>query len=109
MIAQSTLTLVRGGSGSGGDNSGGGSSGSGGSGSGGSGSAGNGAHCVVPKLAGKTLAAARKLLTAAHCTLGKVTAPKLSQGHKLLVSASSPKAGALLASGAKVNVKLRKA
>jgi hypothetical protein len=104
VISQSTLTLVRGSSGSGS-----GGSGSGGSGSGGSGSGGSGAHCVVPKLAGKTLTAARKLLTLAHCRLGKVIAPKLKPGAKALVSASSPKAGTRLPRGAKVNVKLRKA
>jgi len=115
VISQSTLTLVRRGSGSGGSGSGGsggsgsGGSGSGGSGSGGSGSGGSGAHCVVPKLAGTTLAAARKLLALAHCRLGKVIAPKLKPGVKLLVSASAPKAGARLPGGTKVNVKLRRA
>jgi beta-lactam-binding protein with PASTA domain len=62
---------------------------------------------VVPKLVGKTLAAARKLLAAAHCTLGKVTEPNGSSAPTLLVSASSPKAGTVLVSGAKVDVKLR--
>jgi hypothetical protein len=114
VFAQSTLTLVRGskhsgggGSSSGSGSSGSGSSGPGSSGSGSSGSGSNGAHCVVPKLVGKTLAAARKLLAAAHCKLGKVTAPQASPGLTLLVTASSPKAGTLLVSGTRVDVKLR--
>ena len=119
VISQSRLTLVRGhltgggsssggggGGGSGGSGSGGGS---GGSGSGGSGSGGSSAHCVVPKLAGKTLRLARKLLARAHCRLGKVIAPKPRPGVKLLVKSSSPKAGTRLPMGAKVDIRLRKA
>jgi len=120
VISQSTLTLVKGGSGgsgSGGSGSGGsgsGGSGSGGSGSGGSGSGssgsgsgGSGAHCVVPRLVGKTLKAARHLLVLAHCRLGKVIVPKPRPNGALVVSATAPKAGARLPAGAKVNVTLR--
>jgi len=115
VISQSTLTLVRGGSGSGGSGSGGsgsggsgsGGSGSGGSGSGSSGSGGSGAHCVVPRLVGKTLMVARRLLALAHCRLGKVIVPKPAPNAALLVSATAPKAGVRLPVGAKVNVRLR--
>jgi len=58
-------------------------------------------NCLVPKLKGKTLSAARKLLSAAHCKLGKVKSakhkPKRSAGrhHKweLVVAKQSPPAG----------------
>jgi hypothetical protein len=72
------------------------------------GSGGSGARCVVPHIVGKTLVQAKKLLGRAHCALGKVTAPKVRTGAKFVVRSSSPKAGARLPSGAKVNVKLRK-
>jgi hypothetical protein len=65
--------------------------------------------CVVPKLKGKTLAAARKLLSKAHCALGKVTKPKVKKHHKqpkLVVSSTKPGAGAKLSNGAKVALKL---
>jgi len=110
VISQSTLTLVRGGSGgsgSGGSGSGGSGSGGSGSGSSGSGSGGSGAHCVVPRLVGKTLKAARHLLVLAHCRLGKVIVPKPRPNGALVVSATAPKAGARLPAGAKVNVTLR--
>ena len=58
--------------------------------------------CVVPKLAGKTLAQAKSALTAANCTLGKVTKPKAKKGKKLgplVVKSSTPAAGATLPQG----------
>jgi len=94
------------GSGGGGSGPGGGGSGSGGTGSR------PGSHepdCVVPKLVGKTLAAARRLLTHAHCRLGRVTGPKASHGVILVVRNSSPRAGTHLRNGAKVDVRMRKA
>ncbi len=59
--------------------------------------------CIVPKLNGKKVKAARKALTKADCKLGKV------KGHKdksAKVKKQSPKPGKVLAPGAKVNVKL---
>jgi hypothetical protein len=53
--------------------------------------------CIVPKLAGKTLARAKVALKAAHCKLGKVTKPKQPKGKKrrvLVVKSSSPRPGA---------------
>lgn len=64
--------------------------------------------CIVPKLAGKTLAQAKSALTAAHCRLGKVQRPTQPKGKKrrsLVVKSSNPPAGAKPANG-KVNLKL---
>jgi hypothetical protein len=61
--------------------------------------------CKVPKLAGKTLAAAKTALTKAHCALGKVTKAYASTPKGRVVR-SSPAFGRVLAQGAKVNVVL---
>jgi len=66
------------------------------------------AKCIVPKLKGKTLARARRALSAAHCSLGRVRKPK-GKGGALRVRSSSPKAGATLPAGARVNVRLGRA
>ena len=69
-------------------------------------------HCVVPKLKGDSLATARRLLGAAHCLLGKVTKPKAKKNQrlrKLIVSGSTPGAGAKLASGSRIGLKLAQA
>jgi subtilisin family serine protease len=53
--------------------------------------------CTVPKLAGKTRAAAETALRSAGCKLGKVTSPKVPRGTKppkLVVKATTPAAGA---------------
>jgi PASTA domain len=77
----------------------------------GGGSGSGSVRCIVPKLAGSTLALAAKMLARAHCKLGTVTQPKPKPktGTTLIVSSSSPTVGTRLASGAKVNVKLRRA
>jgi hypothetical protein len=65
--------------------------------------------CVVPKLKGKSLSAARTALAKAHCRLGKVTKPKAKKHHKLgklVVGSSKPAAGTKLADDAKVALKL---
>ncbi len=52
--------------------------------------------CTVPKLAGKTLGAAKAALSAAGCKLGQVTSPKVPHGTKppaLVVKTSTPAAG----------------
>lgn len=64
--------------------------------------------CVVPRLAGKTLARARSALSAAHCSLGRVRKPKGAKLAKLRVRSSSPAAGTTLPSGAEVNLRLAK-
>ncbi len=63
--------------------------------------------CVVPKLKGKTLAAARKALKQAHCKLGKVKKPKGNK-KKLRVRAQTKKAKAKLKAGTKVGVTLKR-
>ena len=65
--------------------------------------------CVVPKLAGKTLARAKKALEAANCKLGKVTKPRRLAGKRrrvLVVKSASPQPGAQPADS-KVDLKLR--
>ena len=67
------------------------------------------ARCVVPKLKGLTLTAARSKLTRAHCRLGTVRRPKrVARGATLVVKTQGPAAGRRLASGAKVQVTLAK-
>jgi hypothetical protein len=53
--------------------------------------------CLVPRLAGKTLARAKKALEAAGCKLGKVTKPRRRKGQPrrpLVVKSASPRPGA---------------
>lgn len=69
------------------------STGQGGSGGGATSTAG----CVVPRLAGKTLAGAKVALSAASCKLGTVRKPRARKGRRLpplVVKASSPGSGA---------------
>ncbi|HEX2392918.1 MAG TPA: IPT/TIG domain-containing protein [Solirubrobacterales bacterium] len=61
--------------------------------------------CVVPKLKGKRLGAAKNALRSAGCTLGEASGAK---GRKAKVVKQRPKPGRVLAPGAKVNVKLGK-
>ena len=69
---------------------------------------GNAVPCVVPKLKGKTLRAAKRALTKAHCSVGKRTrafSPKVAKGR---VIASKPGPGRTLARGAKVGLQVSK-
>lgn len=59
--------------------------------------------CQVPKLAGKTLAAAKSRLKGAGCKLGRVS--KVAGRHGKVVG-QSPGPGKVLAPGAKVSVKI---
>jgi Bacterial Ig domain len=65
--------------------------------------------CVVPKLVGKKLKAAKKAIKAASCKVGKVHKPKRPKGKKgkwvLVVKSSNPAAGATPANG-KVHLRL---
>ena len=54
----------------------------------------------------KTLAAAKKKITAGHCKLGKVTQAKSKTVPKGKVISQSPRAGKKLARDAKVNLAL---
>jgi len=62
--------------------------------------------CVVPKLKGKTLAAAKKALKKAGCKLGTIK-PK-HPSSKFRVSSSSPKAGTAKSANAKVKLTFKK-
>jgi uncharacterized delta-60 repeat protein len=64
--------------------------------------------CVVPKLKGKTLRAAKRALRKAHCSVGKVTRVFSARVRKSRVVAPKPRAGKKLAPGAKVKLQLSK-
>ena len=61
-------------------------------------------RCVVPKLAGRTLAGATSLLKRANCRVGKVTKPR--HGTRLRVKTTSPRAGTRRSASAKVAIAL---
>jgi hypothetical protein len=65
--------------------------------------AGPAAVCTVPKLVGRKLTKARKLLRAAHCELGKVR--RLHRGARWVVR-QKPHRGTVLPAGTAVKVKL---
>jgi CSLREA domain-containing protein len=58
--------------------------------------------CIVPKLKGKTIAAARRALVAANCRLGTVR--RSGRGRVGRIRAFKPKAGSQLDAGARVDV-----
>jgi len=66
-------------------------------------------RCIVPKLAGKTLARAKAALRAASCGVGKVHRPKHRKGRRrgpLVVKSSKPSAGTTLAAGSSIDLRL---
>jgi hypothetical protein len=65
--------------------------------------------CTVPKLKGKSLATARRLLAAANCRLGKIVRPRARRGHplgRLVVGSEQPRAGTALPNGSTIDVRL---
>jgi cytochrome c peroxidase len=64
-------------------------------------------RCVVPRLRGRTVAQARKLLARSKCRLGLVLRPHAGRG-RLVVSSQRPSAGAKRPSGTRVAVRLRR-
>ena len=65
--------------------------------------------CIVPKLVGKKLGAAKKAIKAAGCKVGMVTKLRARKGKKrspLVVRSSKPSAGAILEVGGKVDLRL---
>lgn len=66
------------------------------------------AQCKVPKLTGKTLAAAKKSLRAADCKPGKVTKKKTAKAKVGKVVAQGKKAGAALEAGTAVKLTVGK-
>ncbi len=63
-------------------------------------------RCVVPKVKGKTLAAAKKAITKAHCRVGAVTKKYSKSVKKGRVISQRPAAGKKLAKGAKISLVL---
>lgn len=63
-------------------------------------------RCVVPRLKGRSLTQAKRLLSHAHCALGKVRKPRARRGQKLIVASQSPRAGSSRPARTKVNVRL---
>jgi Tol biopolymer transport system component len=61
-----------------------------------------GARCLVPKVVGKTLANAKKLLAKAHCKAGKVTKVRSAKVRAGLVVSANPKVGRSLVAGSAV-------
>jgi beta-lactam-binding protein with PASTA domain len=60
--------------------------------------------CVVPKVKGKTLAAAKRAIKSRHCSVGKIkraSSRKVKKGH---VISQKPRPGSRLKRGAKVNL-----
>jgi uncharacterized delta-60 repeat protein len=66
------------------------------------------APCKVPSVLGKTLAAARTSITRAECKVGKVTRKRSKRAKKGRVISQSPRAGASLPNGSKVNLVVSK-
>jgi subtilisin family serine protease len=73
-------------------------------------------RCVVPRLAGRTLAQARVRLRRARCRLGRVTRPRVRAPRRrgasrpapmLVVRASSPRAGSARPAGTRVALTLK--
>jgi len=62
------------------------------------------AQCVVPRLRGKTLAAAKDTLRQAHCGAGKVKTARSTTVAAGRVISQSPAAGRRRATGTKVNL-----
>jgi hypothetical protein len=66
------------------------------------------AKCKVPKLRGRTLTSAKRLLRHAHCRLGKVTRKASARVRPGRVVASKPRAGSLRTRGARIAIALAK-
>jgi hypothetical protein len=64
-------------------------------------------RCVVPRVIGKTLTQARRLLTTAHCRLGTVVRPASRTKRTLVVRTQRPAAGVRRAANTRVTVILR--
>jgi Invasin, domain 3/PASTA domain/Bacterial Ig-like domain (group 1) len=62
------------------------------------------AQCVVPRLRGKTLTAAKEALRGAHCGVGMVKSIRSAKVAAGRVLAQSPAAGRMLAAGSKVKL-----
>jgi hypothetical protein len=65
------------------------------------------ARCVVPRVKGKTLAAAKRRIRVAHCSVGSIKRT-YSRTRKGLVISQKPAPGKKLAAGAKVRLVVSK-
>jgi hypothetical protein len=63
-----------------------------------------GVRCVVPKLKGKTLGRALKLVNRHHCGLGNIRESKNHRHHQKRVIRQKPKAGTILPVGGRVSM-----
>jgi beta-lactam-binding protein with PASTA domain len=63
--------------------------------------------CVVPRLQGKRLAAARRTIRKAHCTVGRVRHARSSRARGRVI-AQSPRPGLRRSMGTKVNLVVSK-
>jgi hypothetical protein len=61
-------------------------------------------HCVVPKVVGKTLSAAKRKLGSARCRAGRVTRASSPRAKRGRVLSQRPRAGANLPNFGKVNL-----
>jgi uncharacterized delta-60 repeat protein len=66
------------------------------------------ALCVVPKVKGKKLLAAKRALKKAHCSVGKVTKVFSARVRKGRVISPRPRAGKKLAPGARIKLQVSK-
>jgi hypothetical protein len=66
------------------------------------------AKCIVPKVKGKTLAAAKKAVVRAHCAVGKVSKAFSAKVKKGRVVSQKPKPGTKRSPGAKVSLVVSK-
>ena len=67
-------------------------------------------ECEVPKLAGLTLAKAKKRLRAGGCGIGKITRPKKrprGKGFRLVIKNASRRPGTVLAEGTRIRLTLK--
>jgi cytochrome c peroxidase len=65
------------------------------------------ARCVVPRLRGRTVGQARRLLARGKCRLGHVTRPRRAGRRRLVVAGQEPSAGARRVVNSRVRVRLR--
>jgi alpha-tubulin suppressor-like RCC1 family protein len=66
------------------------------------------AQCVVPKVTGTKLAAAKRAIRKAHCSVGKVTKAYSKRVKKGRVISQKPKPGKTLPKGSKINLTVSK-
>jgi beta-lactam-binding protein with PASTA domain len=59
-------------------------------------------QCIVPRLKGKKLGAAKIVIRKAHCSVGKVKKVKSTRKHRNRVLSQHPKPGTHLRNGAKI-------